>query len=123
MDHWKIHPRPGNTKMHVTSAARLRLAPHTTTIKIDRQMNDNSCLMTNQYHSILPFDDHYTYGTCQIFKQMNRSPLQLTHHSSFNLVHNDAFDININWHKKILSTVSSKILQYIHKTWMSQIFG
>ena len=63
-------------------------------------MNDNSCLTTNPYHSILPFDDHYMYGTCQIFKRMNRSPLQLTHHSSIYLVHNDAFDININWHKQ-----------------------
>ena len=51
--------------MHITSAARLRLALHTTTKKslIDRWMNDNSCLMTNLYHSILPFDDQYTDST------------------------------------------------------------
>ena len=49
----------------------------------------------------------------QIFKQMNRSSLQLTHHNSLSLVHNDAFN-NINWHEQILNTVSSKILQYIH---------
>ena len=55
------------------------------------------------YHSILPFDDHYTYGTHQIFNWTNRSPLQLTHHSSLNLVHNYAFNININWQKQILS--------------------
>ena len=79
--------------------------------------------MTNPCHSTLPFDDHYTYVTHQIFKQMNRSPLQLTHYSSLNLVHNDAFNININWHEQILNTVSSKILQYIHKTWTSQIIG
>ena len=39
---------------------------------------------------------------------MNRSSLQLTHHSSLNLPHNDAFDININLEKEILSTVSSR---------------
>ena len=44
----------------------------------------------------------------QIFKWMNRSSLQLTHHSSLNLVHDDAFDININLQKQILSTVSSR---------------
>ena len=51
--------------MHVTSAARLRLALHTTTKEslIDRWMNDNSCLMTNLYHSILPFHDQYTDST------------------------------------------------------------
>ena len=59
----------------------------------------------------------------QIFKQMNRSLLQLTHYNSLNLVHNDAFDININQHKQILNTVSSKILQFIHKTWTLQIIG
>ena len=86
-------------------------------------MNDNSCLITNLYHNILPFDDHYTHGTHQIFKRTNRSPLQLTHHSPLNLVHNDALGININRHEQILNTVSSKILQHIHKTWMSQIIG
>ena len=55
--------------MHVTSAARLRLAPHTTTIRIDTRMNENSCLMT------LPFDDEWTDDTGQIFKQTNRSLL------------------------------------------------
>ena len=94
--------------MHITSAAKLRLAPHTTTTKIDRWMNDNNCLTTNLYHSIFPFDDQYTYGMHQIFKWMNRPLLQLTHHSSLNLVHNDAFDININLQKQILSRVSSR---------------
>ena len=32
----KFIQNPGNTEMHMTSAARLRLAPHTTTMKIDR---------------------------------------------------------------------------------------
>ena len=51
----------------------------------------------------------------QIFKWTNRSLLQLTHHSSLNLVHNDAFDININLQKQILSTVSSRFYSiYIH---------
>ena len=73
-------------------------------------MNDNSCLMT------LHFDYQETDRMHQIFKQMGRSSLKLTHYNSLNLVHNDAFDININWHKQIFNTVSSKILQYIHKT-------
>ena len=34
-------------------------------------------------------------GIHQTFKQTNTSPLQLTHHSSLNVVHNDAFDSNI----------------------------
>ena len=83
--------------MHVTSAARLRLAPCTTTKEslIDKWMNDNSCLMTNPYHSILPFDDQYTNGMHLILKWTKRSSQQLTHHNSSNLLHNDAFDINI----------------------------
>ena len=61
----KVIQNPGNTEMHITSAARLRLTPHTTTKEslIDRWMNDNSCLTTNPYHSILPFDDQYTDST------------------------------------------------------------
>ena len=41
MDHRKIHQNPGNTEMHVTSAASLSLAPCTTitTIRIDK-MNE-----------------------------------------------------------------------------------
>ena len=104
----KFIQNPGITEMHVTSAARLKLAPCTTTTKIDGLMNDNSCLMTNLYHSILPFDGQYTDGMHQIFKQLNRSLLQLTHHSPLNLLHNDAFDININLQKQILSTVFSR---------------
>ena len=55
----KFIQNPGNTEMHITSAARLRLALHTTTatIRIDRWMNDNTGLMT------LPFDDQWTDGT------------------------------------------------------------
>ena len=71
-------------------------------------MNDNSCLTTNLYHSILPFDGQYTDGTHQIFKQMNRSLLQLAHHSPLNLLKNDAFDIDINLQKQIFSAVSSR---------------
>ena len=55
-------------------------------------------------------------GTCQIFKQTNRSSLQLTHHTSLNLVHNDAFDININWHKQFLNTVNFNIPTPLRKT-------
>ena len=64
--------------------------------------------MTNPYHSILPFDGQYTDGMHQIFKWTNRSSLQLTHHSPLNLLHNDAFNININLQRQILSTVSSR---------------
>ena len=32
----KFIQNPENTEMHITSAAGLRLAPHTTTTKIDR---------------------------------------------------------------------------------------
>ena len=107
----KFIQNPGNTEMHVTSAAILRLAQHTTT-KIDRWMNDNSCLMINPYHSILLFDGQYTDGMHQIFKWTNRSSLHLTHNSPLNLLHNDAFDININLQKQILSTVSSDFTVY-----------
>ena len=79
-------------------------------------MNDNSCLMTNPYHSILPFDGQQMDSMHQIFNQTNISSWQLTHHSSLNLVHSDAFDININLHKQILSTVSSRFYSiYINK--------
>ena len=38
---------------------------HTTTKEslIDKWMNDNSCLMTNLYDTILPFDEQYTDST------------------------------------------------------------
>ena len=39
---------------------------------------------------------------------MNKSSLQLTLHGSLSLVHNDAFNININLQKQILSIVSSR---------------
>ena len=83
--------------MHVPFAARLRLAPHTTTKEslIDKWMNDNSCLTTNLYHSILPFDDQFTDGMHLIFKWMKRSSQQLTHHNSSNLLHNNTFNINV----------------------------
>ena len=71
-------------------------------------MNHNSCLTTNRYHSTLPFDGQYTDGMHQIFKWMNRSSLPLTHHSPLNLLHSDAFGININLQKQILNTVSSR---------------
>ena len=71
-------------------------------------MNDNSCLTTNLYHSILPIDDQYTAGMHQIFKWTNKSSLQLTHCSPLNLLHNDVFDININLQKQILRMVSSR---------------
>ena len=60
----------GNTEMHITSAERLRLAPRTTTkgSLIDKWMIDNSCLMTNPYHSILPL---------MINTQMASSDLQM----------------------------------------------
>ena len=48
----KFIQNPGNTEMYITSAARLRLAPctTTTTLRIDRWMHNNSWSMT------LPFD-------------------------------------------------------------------
>ena len=70
----KFIQNPGTTEMHITSAARLRLALHTTTKEslIDKWMNINSCLMTNPYHSILPFNDQYTDGMHLIFKWAKR---------------------------------------------------
>ena len=45
----KFIQNPGNTEMHVSSAARLRVALHTKTKESlnDKWMNGNSSLMTN----------------------------------------------------------------------------
>ena len=74
--------------MHITSSARLMLALHTTTKEslIDIWMNGNSCLTTNPYHSIVPFDDQYTDGTKQILSTESSRFLQYIH------IHIDATD-------------------------------
>ena len=77
--------------------------------------------MTKLYHSILPFDDQYADSTIHKWHMSDlqkdeRSLYQLTHHNSSHLLHDNAFKINIYTPtKQILSTVSSRFLQYIHQ--------